>query len=271
MQGLIESFQAAAVGWGPMLVAAILVLVIGWWVARLLISLTRRAMKRADVDDTLTGFLCNILYVGLMALVVISALGQLGVNTTSFAAIIAAAGLAVGFALQGSLGNFASGVMLIAFRPFKSGDFVEAGGVSGIVEEIQVFATRIRTHDNREITVPNGQITGGSIVNYSAKDTRRIDLTFGIGYDDDIAKAKNVVERIKIEFDRENISPAPAIVVVELADSSVNIAVRPWVKSGDYGAVRSDLLERVKVEFDRANISIPYPQSDVHLRQVAAA
>ena len=147
----------------------------------------------------------------------------------------------------------------------------EAGGVSGIVEEIQVFATRIRTGDNKEVTVPNGQITGGSIVNYSAKDTRRIDLTFGIGYDDDIAKAKNVIQRVLNSDERVLGEPAPTIGVVELADSSVNIAVRPWVKTGDYWPVYFDVVERIKIEFDRENISIPYPQSDVHLQQVAAA
>jgi small conductance mechanosensitive channel len=254
-----------------MLVSAIVVLVAGWWIAKLLTGLTRRLMNRANVDDILTSFVGNIVYLGLMALVVITALGQIGVNTTSFAAIIAAAGLAVGFALQGSLGNFAAGVMLIGFRPFKAGDFVEAGGVSGIVEEIQVFATKIRTGDNKEVIVPNGQITGGSIVNYSAKDTRRIDLIFGIGYDDDIAKAKNVIQRVLDSDERVLGDPAPTIGVVELADSSVNIAVRPWVKTGDYWPVYFDVVERIKIEFDRENISIPYPQSDVHLQQVAAA
>lgn len=271
MQGLVEQFQGALIAWGPMLLSTIVVLVVGWWIAKLLTGLTRCLMTRANVDDTLTSFLCNIVYFGLMALVVITALSQVGVNTTSFAAIIAAAGLAVGFALQGSLGNFAAGVMLIGFRPFKAGDFIEAGGVSGIVEEIQVFATRIRTGDNKEVTVPNGQITGGSIVNYSAKDTRRIDLTFGIGYDDDIAKAKNVIQRVLDSDERVLGEPAPTVAVVELADSSVNIAVRPWVKTGDYWPVYFDVVERIKIEFDRENISIPYPQSDVHLQQVAAA
>ncbi len=271
MQGLVEQFQGALLAWEPMLLGSIAVLVVGWWIAKLLTGLTRRLMTRANVDDTLTGFACNIVYLGLMALVVITALSQVGVNTTSFAAIIAAAGLAIGFALQGSLGNFAAGVMLIGFRPFKAGDFVEAGGVSGIVEEIQVFATRIRTGDNKEVTVPNGQITGGSIVNYSAKDTRRIDLTFGIGYDDDIAKAKNVIQRVLDSDERVLAEPAPTVAVVELADSSVNIAVRPWVKTGDYWPVYCGVVERIKIEFDRENISIPYPQRDVHLQQVAAA
>ena len=226
-------------------------------------------MGRARVDPTLIAFAANMAYTGLISLVVITALGQVGVPTTSFAAIIGASALAIGFALQGALANFASGVMLIAFRPFKAGDSVEAGGVSGTVEEVQVFATRIRTGDNREITVPNGAITSGSIVNYSAKGTRRVDLVFGIGYGDDIAKAKNILTRI-LEADPRILSdPAPTIGVMELADSSVNFAVRPWVVAADYWPVYFHLLERVKREFDAQGVSIPFPQTDVHLHQVA--
>ena len=271
MENLIEKFAEAATAGGPMLVGAIVVLVLGWWAARLLTSLAKRAMGRADVDPTLTSFVANLLYLGLMALVVITALGQLGVNTTSFAAVIAAAGLAIGFALQGSLGNFAAGVMLILFRPFKTGDSIEAGGVAGVVEEVQVFATKIRTGDNKEITVPNGQITDGAIVNYSAKGTRRVDLVFGIGYGDDLAKAKRILTDIVEAEERVLKDPAPTVAVSELADSSVNFVVRPWVKTGDYWPVRCDLTERVKLEFDSQGISIPFPQTDVHLHQEAAA
>jgi small conductance mechanosensitive channel len=271
MENLTTEFQEALAAWGPSLIAAVAVLLIGWWLARLLTGVLRRMMSRASVDPTLTSFVSNLAYMGLMALVVISALGQLGVNTTSFAALIAAAGLAIGFALQGSLGNFAAGVMLIFFRPFKAGDFVEAGGVSGVVEEVQVFATRIRTGDNKEITVPNGQITGGAIVNYSAKDTRRIDLVFGIGYDDDLAKAKHILRDVVTADERVLKDPEPVIAVVELADSSVNFVVRPWVKTGDYWPVYFDLTERIKLEFDAQGISIPFPQTDVHVHPVAAA
>jgi len=227
-------------------------------------------MTRARVDAILTSFLTNMTYMVLMVLVVISALGQLGVNTTSFAAIIGAAALAIGFAMQGSLGNFAAGIMLILFRPFKAGDFVEAGGVAGVVEEIQVFATKIRTPDNKEITVPNGQITGGSIVNYSAKGTRRVDMVFGISYGDDLARAKGILQRLIESDERVLRDPAPTIAVLELGDSSVNFAVRPWVKTGDYWPVFFDLTERVKLEFDAQGISIPFPQRDVHLHQPAA-
>ncbi len=228
-------------------------------------------MTRAEVDATLTTFACNLTYMALMTLVVISALGQLGINTTTFAAVVAAGGLAIGLALQGSLGNFAAGVMLMLFRPFKVGDSVEAGGVAGTVEEIQVFATKLRSGDNREITVPNGQIMNGCIVNYSAKGTRRVDLVFGIGYGDDLAKAKATLNEIVSSDERILREPAPMIAVLELADSCVKLAVRPWVKTGDDWPVQFDLTERVKVEFDRQGISIPFPQTDVHLDRVSAA
>ena len=256
--------------YGPAAIGAVLVPVLGWIAARIATRVVRRLIERASVDPTLAGFTCNLFYVALMTLVVISTLDQLGINTTSFAAVIAAAGLAIAFALQGSLANFAAGVMLILFRPFKAGDFIEAGGTAGVVEEVQIFATRIRTGDNKEITVPNASITAGCIVNYSAKDTRRIDLVFGIGYDDDLAAAKNILSEVVSSDERVLQDPAPLIAVGELADSSVNFVVRPWVKTQDYGAVRFDLTERVKLEFDRQGISIPFPQTDVHLHQTAA-
>ena len=269
MESLGEGFQEWLVSYGPRLIGAVVVLVVGWWASRIIRSMVRRLMGRADLDETLTAFAGNLTYMALMALVVVTALGQLGVATTSFAAIIGASALAIGFALQGSLANFAAGVMLMLFRPFKVGDFVEAGGVSGVVEEVQVFATKIRTGDNREITVPNGSITSGSIVNNSAKETRRIDLVFGIGYGDDIAKAKSILRQIVDGDERVLKDPAPTIAVSELADSSVNLVCRPWVRTGDYGAVRFDVIERVKLEFDRQDISIPFPQTDVHVHQAA--
>jgi len=255
---------------GPGLIGFVAVLVIGWMIAKFLTGLMRKGMTRGRVDATLIGFVSNLAYMGMMALVVISALGQLGVNTTSFAAIIAAAGLAIGFALQDSLGNFAAGVMLIIFRPFKTGDFVEAGGVAGIVEHVQVFATVIRTGDNKEITVPNGAIMGSSIVNYSAKPTRRVDMVFGIGYDDDIRQAKQILHDVVSADDRVLADPEPTIAVSELADSSVNFVVRPWVNSADYWPVLFDITENVKLEFDKHGVSIPFPQTDVHVHQSAA-
>ena len=264
-----DEITTAVLQWAPGVVGAGLVLLIGWLGSGMLSRLVRRILTRESVDSTLIGFAANLTYMAALALVVITALGQLGVPTTSFAAVIGASALAVGFALQGSLANFAAGVMLMFFRPFKAGDFVEIGGVSGIVEEIQVFSTKIRTGDNREITVPNGQITSGAITNYSAKETRRIDLVFGIGYGDDLAKAKAILDRIVRSDERVLADPEPTIAVSELADSSVNFVVRPWVKSGDYWDVRSDLMERIKLEFDAQGVSIPFPQTDVHLHQVA--
>ena len=270
MEDWQEAIQGALMNYGPGALGFIAILVIGWMVAKFVTSMVRKGLAKGDVDPTLIGFVSNLLYMGLMALVVISALGQLGVNTTSFAAIIGAAGLAIGFALQGSLGNFAAGVMLIIFRPFKAGDFVEAGGVAGVVEEVQVFATIICTVDNKAITVPNGSITGGSIVNYSTKPTRRVDMVFGIGYDDDIKQAKQILEDVVSADPRVLADPPPTIAVSELADSSVNFVVRPWVASGDYWPVRFDITEKVKLEFDKQGVSIPFPQTDVHVHQSAA-
>jgi small conductance mechanosensitive channel len=265
-----QMLQDGLTSYGPGLLGFLAVLVIGWMTAKFLTGMIRKGMKRARVDETLVGFTSNIAQMGMMALVVITALGQLGVNTTSFAAIIGAAGLAIGFALQDSLGNLAAGVMLIVFRPFKSGDFVEAGGVAGIVENVQVFATVIRTGDNKEITVPNGSIMGSSITNYSAKPTRRVDMVFGIGYDDDIKQAKQILNDLVAADDRVLADPAPTIAVSELADSSVNFVVRPWVNSADYWPVLFDITEKVKLEFDKQGVSIPFPQTDVHVHQTAA-
>ena len=269
MEELSGQTQTYLVAYGIPLLKALAVLVIGYFVAKIITGLIRRAMQRSQVDSTLIGFVGNLTYMALMVLVVISALGQLGVNTTSFAAVIGAAALAIGFALQGSLANFAAGVMLILFRPFKAGDFIEAGGVAGIVEEVQVFATVMRTGDNKRVIVPNGSITGGSITNYSANDKRRVDMVFGIGYGDDIAKAKQILTSIIEEDSRILKDPAPTIAVSELADSSVNFVVRPWCATGDYWAVMFDTTEKVKLQFDAAGVSIPFPQTDVHVHNAA--
>jgi len=266
---LWESMQKIANQYGPSVVKALGILVIGWIAARIITGIARRVMNRARLDTTLSGFLSNLVYALLVTLVVVSAIQEMGVPTTSFVAVIGAAGLAVGFALQGSLSNFAAGVMLIMFRHFRAGDFIEAGGVSGVVEELQVFATILKTPDNKRIIVPNSSMTNGSITNYSANPTRRVDLVFGISYGDDIAKAKKIIEEIVGGDVRILKDPAPTIAVLELADSSVNIACRPWVKTGDYWAVYFDLLEGIKRTFDGQGISIPFPQRDVHLHQVA--
>jgi small conductance mechanosensitive channel len=250
------------------IVIAAAILFGGIWLAKQIKKYVVLMMERRNVDALLASFSSNIVYVALVAFVVIAALSQLGIQTTSFVAIIGAAGLAIGLALQGSLANFASGVMIIAFRPFKVGDFIEAGGVAGVVEGIQIFSTQMRTGDNKAIIIPNSNITGGNITNYSAKETRRVDMVFGIGYDDDIKKTKDVLTELITADDRILKDPEPQVAVSELADSSVNFVVRPWVKSADYWGVMFDYTEAVKLRFDKEGISIPYPQQDVHLHKV---
>lgn len=251
--------------WAVNLVLALVIFIIGRWIARAVTNAVGRLMKKGGMDESLVDFLGNLIFAALLIVVIIAALDQLGVDTTSVMAIFATAGLAIGLALKDSLGNLAAGVMLVLFKPFKLGDFIEAGGVTGVVESIRIFSTLLKTPDNREITVPNGQIYGGTIVNFSACDTRRIDMVFGIGYDDDIRLAKRLIEDIMAADARILKDPQAAVAVAELADSSVNFNVRPWVKSEDYWAVRSDLLENVKLTFDAKGISIPYPQTDVHV------
>ncbi len=257
--------------WGTKIALAIVIFFVGRWIARLLIKALEGLMTRSSLDKMLVTFLGNMAYAALLAVVVLAALEQLGINTTSALAVLGAAGLAIGLALQGSLSNFAAGAMLIVFRPFTSGDFVEVAGISGLVEEIRIFNTVLRTADNREITVPNGQIYAGTIINYSARPTRRIDLVFGIGYGDDIRRAKQLIEDVLNNDDRILTDPAPVIMVTDLADSSVNLAVRPWVNTADYWPVRSDLLENTKRAFDANGISIPYPQREVHVLDSKAA
>ncbi len=263
-----EVLTGYAVQYGTALIMAGVIFILGRWAARIAKRMVRAALKRANMDDTLVSFIGNVAYGLLMAFVVIAALSQLGVETTSLAAIFAAAGLAIGLALQGSLSNFAAGIMIIAFRPFKAGDFVTVAGTSGTVEDVNIFTTHLKTPDNKAIVVPNAAITGGIITNFSAKDTRRIDLVFGIGYDDDIRRAKDILTRIVEGDERVLKDPAPVIAVLELGDSSVNFAVRPWVKAADYWNVHFHLMETVKQEFDAAGITIPYPQRDVHLHEV---
>lgn len=257
--------------WLIKIITAALVFFIGRWVAKLLVRLGRRLMRASQLDQMLVDFIGNILYALLLAIVVLSALDQLGVKTTSALAILGAAGLAVGLSLQNSLSNFASGVMLIIFRPFKTGDYVEAGSISGIVEAISLFTTVLRTGDNREVIVPNSHIYSAPITNYSARDTRRIDMTFSIGYEDDIKLAKSLIENCLKQETRILAEPAPVIMVMELAANSVDLAVRPWVNSGDYWTVRSDLLESIKAAFDGNGISIPFPQQDVHIKDIPTA
>ena len=251
------------------LLSALVIFYVGRWIAGMVSRFVSRALLRAKVDSTLTTFLTRIAYVLLLVMVVIAALGRLGINTTSFVAVVGAAGLAIGLAMQGSLANFAAGVLIIIFRPFKIGDFIDAGGVKGIVEEISIFTTNLRTPDNLGVIVPNSAITSGSITNFAAKDTRRIDLTFGISYDDDIATAKRTIWEVLNADERILKDPAPIVGVMELADSSVNLVVWPWVKRADFLTVKFDLNERVKAALEGAGCSIPYPQRDVHLHTVS--
>ena len=262
-QALLEMAQPFAVN----LILALVIYLAGSWLARRLVSLTRTLMKKRQLDVALAEFIGSILSVLLTFVVALIALEQVGIDTTSLLALLGAAGLAVGLALKDSLSNFAAGVMLILFKPFKIGDFVEAGGIAGIVERISIFSTQLRTGDNRQIIVPNAGIYGDVITNFSAKATRRIDLVIGISYDDNIKQARDIIQQILDQEERILADPEPVIVVGELGDSSVNLWVRPWVKTADYWPVHWQLLETIKTTFDEQGISIPFPQRDVHLYQ----
>lgn len=262
---LTETLASYVTEYGLRIVVALLIFIIGRAIAKALANGTQKVLLKAKVDETLASFLKNITYYALVAAVVIAALGQAGINVTSFLAVLGAAGLAVGLALKDSLSNFAAGAMLILLKFFKKGDYVTAGGQSGTVTAINIFNTVLTTPDNRVITVPNSAVLGGTIINVTANDTRRVDMTFGIGYDDDLLKAKKTLERIVSEEPRVLADPAPVIQVMELADSSVNFVVRPWCKTSDYWGVFFALTEKVKLVFDQEGISIPYPQQDVHM------
>jgi small conductance mechanosensitive channel len=251
--------------WSGRIFAAVLIFLIGRWVAVVLTSWFGKAVDRGGVEQTLKSFLSSLIYITLMVFVVLTAVGTLGVPTTNFLAIIGAAGLAIGLALKDSLSNFSSGVMLVFFRPFKVGDYVEAAGVGGTVSSIGIFNTVIKTPDNRVITVPNSLIYGDAITNFSAESTRRIDLVIGIGYDDDVQRAKALIQGVLSNEDRVLDDPAPTIMTLELGESSVNIAVRPWVKTSEYWPVRGELLERIKKALEDSGLSIPYPQRDLHI------
>jgi small conductance mechanosensitive channel len=265
MEELLLKMYEYLAKYGLNVLAAIVILVVGRIASKLISSGVEKAMVKARVDKTLAGFtrgLCNIL---LMVVVIIAALTRLGVDTKSFIAILGAAGLAVGFALQGSLSNFAAGIMLITFKPFKVGDFVEIGGKDGTVREIHIFNTMLDSPDNIRIIIPNGQVTGGSILNYTVNGTRRVDLVIGVSYEDDLQKAEIVMKGILADDKRILPEPEAVVAVNELGDSSVNFVVRPWVKSVDYWDVYFDLTAKIKTTLDENGISIPYPQRVVHL------
>ncbi len=256
--------------WGINTALAITIIFIGLFVVKLITRLVTRLLNKTDMDAILVNFITSILRTLLLLFVVIAAMDQLGVNTTSLVALIGAAGLAIGLALQGSLQNFASGVMLIIFRPFDAGDFIEAAEISGVVERISIFSTTLRTGDNREVIVPNGSIYSGVITNYSARETRRIDMVIGIGYESDIRLARDTLRSIIDADERILDDPETLIAVSELADNSVNFVVRPWVKASDYWPVKFDLNENIKLAFDDKGISIPYPQMEIHVQKLAS-
>lgn len=260
-----EWLMTQGVQWAINIGFALAIFVIGRMLANMLTGMLRKAFDRANMDPTLSGFLCKIANILMVLMVIMASLGKLGINTTSFVAILGAAGLAVGLALQGSLGNFASGVMIIFFRPYKVGDFIEAGGTKGIVEEISIFNTNMRTPQNQVVIVPNGQITGGTIVNYSVKETRRIDLTMGVSYGDDLKVAKETIWKVLNADERILKDPAAIVGVMNLGESSVDIVVWFWVKAPDFLMTKMDLTELLKTELEAAGCSIPYPQRDVHL------
>ncbi len=249
------------------LAVAIVIFIVGKIVVNIIVNTIGKLLAKSNYDAMLVDFLKSIVRAILMLFVIIAALNQLGVDTTSLAAILAAAGLAIGLSLQGSLSNFAAGVLLLVFRPFKAGDFVDAGGAMGTIKSIGIFTTEMITPDNKQIIVPNGSIYSGNITNFSAKDTRRVDMVFGIGYDDDLRKAKAILEEMVANDERVLADPAPQVAVSELGDSSVNFVVRPWVNASDYWGLKFGFTEAVKLRFDEEGISIPYPQMDVHVHK----
>lgn len=255
---------------GKNIVVALVIFYVGRFAISIVVRGLRKLMQKREVDKTLETFVCNLVRVALLVVVVITAISALGIETTSFIAIFGAAGLAVGLALQGSLSNFAAGVLIVLFRPYRVGNFVEAAGVSGTIEQVQILTTILVTPDNKQIIVPNSQIMNSIITNYSAKDTRRVDMVVGVSYSDDLDKVRKTLEALVAADERIIADPACKIAVSQLADSSVNFIVRPWVKAADYWGVTFDLTEAIKKRFDQEGISIPFPQQDVHLHKVVA-
>ncbi|PCI10989.1 MAG: mechanosensitive ion channel protein [Flavobacteriaceae bacterium] len=250
--------------YGLKVLGAILIWIIGSWVIKRVKKLLVKAMDKFDYDESLERFISNLIVGILKILLVVVILGNLGVETTSFAAILAAGGLAIGLALQGSLSNFAGGVLLLIFKPYKIGDFIEAQGEMGVVKEIEIFTTKLNTPDNKEVIIPNGALSNGNITNYSTEENRRIDITMGVSYDADIKQTKELLMKILTDNPRVLKDPAPGIFLGELADSSVNFKMRPWVLTADYWDVYFEVMEASKIELDKAGIEIPYPQMDVH-------
>ena len=268
---LIDILKTTGIDLAINVVTALAIFIIGRWVASIVTKAVRTLMQKKEVDKTLETFVTNLVRMVLMVFVIIAAIGAVGIQTTSIIAVLGAAGLAVGLALQGSLSNFAAGVLIVLFRPYKVGDWVEAAGVSGSVVSVQILTTILKTGDNKQVIVPNSQIMGSIITNYSANDTRRVDMVIGVSYDDDLDKVRQTIEDIIAADDRILDDPACQIAVSALADSSVNFVVRPWVKTEDYWAVMFGLTETIKKRFDEEGISFPFPQQDVHLYEAKAS
>ncbi|MHC4645979.1 MAG: mechanosensitive ion channel family protein [Planctomycetota bacterium] len=252
--------------YGLKVLGALVIFVVGRWLAGVVSRVVEKTLVKAKVDKTIATFTKNLTQIGILVFAVIAALNTAGVPMTQAAVVIGAAGLAIGLALQGSLSNFAAGFLMLIFRPFKVGDFIEATGVKGIVHEMQIFNTILNTPDNVRVIIPNAQLTGGNILNYTANGTRRVDLVIGVSYEDDIRRAKQVIEGVLAGDERVLEEPASTVAVLELGDSSVNFVVRPWVKSTDYWDVYFDITAKVKLALDENGISIPYPQRDVHIK-----
>ncbi|WP_375238442.1 mechanosensitive ion channel family protein [Aurantibacter sp.] len=261
LQKWIDKGYEIIIDFGPKVIAAFLIWIIGSWIIKNALKGVSNVMDKKDYEASLKKFLLNLLSWILKIVLILVVLGTLGIETTSFAAILAAAGLAIGMALQGSLGNFAGGVLIMIFKPIKIGDLIEAQGEVGVVKEIEIFTTKLTGLSNREIIIPNGSLSNGNIINYSTEGTRRVDLTFGVGYDSDIKKTKEVLMSVLNNHPKVLKNPAPTVNVSELADSSVNFAVRPWSTSDDYWDVYFDITEQTKEALDAAGIEIPYPHS----------
>ena len=260
-------WQTMAMGWGVKIVIALAIFIVGRWIARTLTKALRRVLNLREMDETLVAFLANLVYAVLLTAVVIAALDSLGLPVTSLVAVLGAAGLAIGLALKDSLGNFASGVMLVMFRPFTKGDLVSIAGVDGKVQEVRIFSTILKTNDNRLVIIPNGQVASDTITNHTAMDTRRVDLVIGVGYDDDLKLARSVLEKVCSDHPKVLEDPKTNVFVINLGDSSVDFVVRPWCNTEDYWTVHGDVLENAKVELEAAGCNIPYPQTDVHLHK----
>jgi small conductance mechanosensitive channel len=261
----IDMLTTNGVDLGINILTALVIFYVGRWFISIAMRGLRKVLQKQEIDKTLESFVCNLVRTVLLVFVVVAAISALGIQTTSFIAVLGAAGLAVGLALQGSLSNFASGVLIVLFRPYKVGDFVEAAGISGSVEEVQILTTVLKTGDNKRVIVPNSQIMDSIITNYSANDTRRVDMVVGVSYSDDLDKVRQTLEDLVAAEARILDEPACTIAVSALADSSVNFVVRPWVASADYWGVMFDMTEAIKKRFDKEGITFPFPQQDVHL------